>query len=63
MVMAHIYAIVGEEDKALDELEYALSIPAMCTPQLIEADPIFKALVDTPRFREIADNFNPRASL
>ncbi len=63
MVMAQIYAIIGEVDKALDELEYALSIPAMCTPRLIEADPIFEALVDTQRFREIADSFNPRASL
>jgi hypothetical protein len=63
MVMAQIYALVGEDDKALDELEYVLTIPAMATPKLIEADPIFKDLIDTPRFREIADNFNPRASL
>jgi hypothetical protein len=63
MVMAEIYALVGENDKALDELEYALSIPAMCTPQLIKADPIFASLINTPRFRKLEDNFDPRASL
>ena len=63
MVMAHIFAIVGEYDKALDELEYVLSIPALCTPEYMKADPVFAPLIDTPRFRQIEANFDPRASL
>ena len=63
MVMAEIYALVGEDDKALDELAYLLSIPSMCTPKLLEADPIFASVVKTPRFKELARNFDPRPAM
>ena len=50
MVMAQIYTIVGEYELAIDELEYLLSIPAWCSAEYLEADPIFAPLRDNPRF-------------
>ena len=63
MVMAQIYAIVGEKEKSLDELKLLLSIPSMCTPQMVEADPHFAEIVTMPRYREIANSFKPQASM
>ncbi len=53
MVMAQIYTIVGEYEKAIEELEYALSIPAWCTPAYLKNDPLFAPLYDMPRFLEV----------
>jgi len=53
MVMAIIYTIVGEYELAIDELEYALSIPAWCTAKYLMADPLFAPLYDSPRFIEL----------
>jgi len=63
MVMAQIYALVGDDDKSLDELELLLSIPSMCTPQLLRADPIFVSVVQKPRFKELVRNFDPSPKL
>lgn len=57
MVMAQIYALVGEYDLAIDELEYALSIPSWSTPQYLIADPIFAPLRDNRRFLEMIENY------
>ena len=51
MVMAIIYTIVGEYDPAIDELEFALSIPAWCSSEYLMADPLFAPLYDNPRFQ------------
>jgi hypothetical protein len=50
MVMAQIYAIVGEYELAIDELEYHLSIPGWSTPNYLRADPFFAPLQKLPRF-------------
>jgi hypothetical protein len=53
MVMAKIYALVGEYDLAIDELEYAMSLEGWATPAILKADPIFAPLQDIPRFRAL----------
>ena len=50
MVMATIYTIVGEDEKAIDELELLLSIPSWCSAEYLMADPLFAPLQDNPRF-------------
>jgi hypothetical protein len=63
MVMAQIYTILGEYELALDELEYALSIPAWCSPEYLKADPIFAPLQNMPRFIKMLNEFNSQKSL
>jgi len=57
MVMATIYTIVGEYEFAIDELEFALSIPAWCSPEYLKADPIFAPLYDNPRFKTLLEKY------
>lgn len=58
MVMAQIYAIVGEYDLAIDELEYHLSIPGWSTPNFLLADPLFDPLEDNPRFIALLEKYD-----
>jgi len=58
MVMAQIYTMVGEYDKALDELDYLMSIPSLCSPAYLNVDPIFTPLQDLPRFRELVAKYD-----
>ncbi|KAA3634889.1 MAG: hypothetical protein DWP97_05940 [Calditrichaeota bacterium] len=57
MVMALIYTIVGEYELAIDELEYALSIPAWCSPEYLRGDPLFEPLQKIPRFQQLLDRY------
>ena len=57
MVMASIYAKTDEYEKAIDELEYLLSIEAFCTPVFLLADPIFDPLETIPRIREVLKKY------
>lgn len=58
MVMAQIYTMVGEYDKALDELDYLMSIPSLCSPAYLKADPIFAPLQDLHRFSELVAKYD-----
>jgi len=60
MVMAQIYAILGEYDKAIDKLEYHLSIEAWSTPDFLKADPIFDPLEEMPRFQKVLARYKAR---
>ncbi len=53
MVMAYIYTMVGEFDRAFDEFDYALSISSYCTVEFLEADPLMDELRKQPRFKEL----------
>jgi serine/threonine-protein kinase len=48
--MARIYAMAGDTDLAVAELERLLSIPSPMSKQLLQADPTFAPLRDNPRF-------------
>jgi hypothetical protein len=58
MVMAQIYTMVGEYDKALDELDYLMSIPSLCSSAFLRADPIFTPLQNLPRFNAIVAKYD-----
>jgi len=58
MVMAQIFTIVGEYDKAFDELDYLMSIPSLCSPAYLRADPIFAPLQDLPRFNKLVTKYD-----
>jgi hypothetical protein len=60
MVMAQIYTLVGEYDLAIDELEYALSIPSWSTPKFLMADPLYAPLRDNPRFQAVLEAYSSK---
>ena len=51
MGMAEIYAIVGEYDAAIEQIELLLSIPSVMSVPLLQVDPIWAPLRDHPRFQ------------
>jgi len=58
MVMAQIYAINGDYDKALDQIEYLLSIPSFVSVEGLRVArkyeyPWWQALREQPRFEQI----------
>jgi len=52
--LARIYILVGEHEKALDQLEPLLKIPYLLTPGWLRIDPNFDPLRSNPRFEKLA---------
>jgi hypothetical protein len=48
--LARIYLLVGEPEKALDQLEPLLRIPYYLSPGWLRIDPTFDSLRNNPRF-------------
>jgi serine/threonine-protein kinase len=53
--LAVINAMIGEHDKAIDLLDYLLSIPGTLTSSFLRIDYRFNALRDNPRFRAMLE--------
>jgi TolB-like protein/Flp pilus assembly protein TadD len=51
--LARIYALMGEVELAIDQLEILISIPGDVSPPLLAVDPIWDPLRDAPRFRAL----------
>ncbi len=51
--LAQIYVMVGEYDKAVDRLEYLLSIPSEITIPYLRIDPTWTPLRNHPRFQKL----------
>jgi TolB-like protein len=51
--LARIYILVGEPDKALDQLEPLLKIPYYLSPGWLSIDPAFDPLRKNPRFERL----------
>jgi tetratricopeptide (TPR) repeat protein len=49
-IMARVYLIVGEKEKALDMLEPLLSMPYFLSPAWLRIDPTFQELKGNPRY-------------
>jgi tetratricopeptide (TPR) repeat protein len=52
-LLARIYLLAGQPDKALDRLEHLLSIPYYLSPSWLRIDPTFASLRDHPRFKRL----------
>ena len=53
--LARIYLLVGEPEKALDQLEPLLRIPYYLSPGWLRIDPTFDPLRNNPRFRKLVE--------
>ncbi|MBW8042448.1 MAG: tetratricopeptide repeat protein, partial [Planctomycetes bacterium] len=51
--LARIYAMLGEQDAAVDQLELLLSIPSEITVPLLRLDPVWDPLREHPRFQAL----------
>jgi TolB-like protein len=51
--LARIYILVGEQDKAIDQLEALLRIPYYLSPGWLTIDPAFDGLRKNPRFQRL----------
>jgi eukaryotic-like serine/threonine-protein kinase len=53
--LARIYLLLGEPDKALDQLEPLLRLPYYLSPGWLRIDPTFDPLRSNPRFRKLVE--------
>jgi tetratricopeptide (TPR) repeat protein len=53
--LARIYAMVGEFDAAIDQIEYLLLIPSELSIPLLRLDPAWNPLRDHPRFKKLVE--------
>ncbi len=52
-VLARIYILAGEPEKALDRLEPLLKMPSLLSPGWLKIDPNFDSLRGNPRFQKL----------
>ena len=53
--LPRIYLLVGEPEKALDQLEPLLRMPYFLSAAWLRADPTFDPLRNNPRFRKLVE--------
>ncbi len=51
--LAHIYAVIGEYDAALDQVDILLRVPSRYSPKWFSAHPAWKGIRQHPRFQQI----------
>jgi TolB-like protein/Flp pilus assembly protein TadD len=60
--LAYIYALVGETDAAIDELENLLAVPGWFSVSWLRTNPRFDLLRDDPGFQELLEKHGRRSA-
>ncbi|UCF05239.1 MAG: protein kinase [bacterium] len=60
--LAEIYAIVGEYEAAIDQLEILFSVPSLISAHSLHLDPIWDPLRDNPRFMHLLEKYSESGS-
>jgi serine/threonine protein kinase/tetratricopeptide (TPR) repeat protein len=58
--LAEIYVMVGEYEKAIDKIEYLLSIPSRISVPILRLDPTWDPLREHPRFKQILEKYSEK---
>ena len=61
-VLAQIYTVIGEPDKAIDHLDTLLRVPSFLSPAFLRVDPVWARLRGNPRFEALTRDTSDRAS-
>ncbi len=61
MRLAFVYSMVGEQEKALDEIELLLSTPFYFTTWDLKLNPFWDPLRDNPRFQELIEKYEEKS--
>ena len=51
--LAAVYALLGRQDEAIEQLEYLLTVPSYVTVASLRIDPTWDSLRDHPRFQAL----------
>jgi hypothetical protein len=51
--LAVTYALIGEQEGAIDQLEAAVSVPSLVTASELRLNPLYDALRGNPRFQAL----------
>jgi TolB-like protein/Tfp pilus assembly protein PilF len=57
LCLVDVYGTVGEFDKAIDEIDYLLSIPSIICVNQVKNYPLYDPLRDHPRFQEMLKKY------
>jgi serine/threonine-protein kinase len=58
--LTEIYIKVGEYEKAINQIEYLLSIPSRISVGILKLDPLYDPLHDNPRFQKLLEKYRQR---
>ncbi len=53
--LAQVYVMVGDYEDAIDQLDFALSVPGPLSGHWLRLDPVWRPLRSDPRFQALAD--------
>ena len=53
--LARIYTMVGDQDSAIQQIAFLLSIPSMTSKPLFRLDPTWMSLRDNPKFQQLVE--------
>jgi serine/threonine-protein kinase len=57
--LARIYATVGDQEAALEQLDHLLSRPAPISVQMLRMDSVWDPLRDNPKFSQLLEKYEP----
>ena len=55
--LAIIYTLLGDFDRALDQVEYLLSVPSWISPAYLETDIRFAPLKSLPKYKDLVSKY------
>ena len=58
--LARVHAMLGNQDEAIEGLDFLLSRPSELSPQLLRLDPCWDQLRSNPRFQALLTKYDDK---